>query len=192
MSPRREQSSFSTSSIFRALGVRSPRQLPLDTGEASPVVVVADLSSTFAPEQIEARGLHMFVRTAGVPQTYSQYNLHARSEGGLVVESLAIGSDVAGRGFVQVITTPSAGMTTSGQPLPIGGSAISSFLTHGFGAGAAGNSAIFPLPFILPTERLYVPAGSYLNFGTIISPAAVHDIEDYLVFREIPEILGGP
>lgn len=188
---------WSMAQIYRALGVRSAIQPNYGVSQFNPVAVVADFSNTFAPEQIEARGLlHRVEGAAGVPGTWKGYQLHALSPGGLVVEELAIGSDLAGYGWYQIATIDQVpgGGGAIGPPMSIGGQPLTTRIEYGKAAPSAlFPSAYFALPVVCPTDRMFVPCGSYLYFGvTTGAPPALFTLEMWCVWREIPEQLGAP
>jgi hypothetical protein len=161
----------------------------------TPVIILADMSRSFAPEAIEARGMFLNEHSTGIAKDMSSFQLHSRGRGGIIVEALGVATSTANFGcYVQVQPTTGAGMGAAfAQPNNIGGEAISSFLMDSTVFDPPGTGVIYPSPLVLPTERMFVPAGYYLRWGVYswVAPA-IHDIATNLVFREIPESLGAP
>ena len=191
----RRQTSFSTSSIFRAMGVRSPQQIPLESGAATPTVQIADFSTTYAPEQIEARAVCNMEANSTAPHTYLTFAVHARSEGGLVVEHLALdltpGAAFFFVGFLDALPAGVWSPMTGSQLWQCGGLPLRSVgywirnVSPGAGDFLSGTDQ-----FTMPTDRLYVQPGKYFVWGGFHT--AAFSITGAVAFREIPEILGGP
>jgi hypothetical protein len=178
----------------RALGVRSRREAEYAGENLQPVVIAADMSSTFAPEQVEAR--KMFLRRLWINGTTLDYQVHCRGAGGMVVEYLELSSDVATALLYFAIGTTAlcpAGVVDGG--LNIGGSAVNSEMRYGLDSGTpVGTPALlWYAAFVLPSMRIYVPPGYYLKLR-VEHPAPPAAFYGYFagVYREIPEILGAP
>jgi hypothetical protein len=186
---------FSTSRIRQTLGVKGGLQPTYDTLNMTPVAVLADFSNSYAPESIEGRGYTAEVIThPGIPKSYVDVELASRAQGGIVIEALGIGSDTPGiNGYVEITPTPIAVAGTPIVALSIGGIPKQSTLRYSSNQGSSGaDTVIYPAPLILPTNRAYVPPGSYLRFGTFVLVPAIHSCEFYIAWREVPEMLGAP
>jgi len=189
--PRREQTSFSTSSIFRALGVRSRRQLPLATVEAQPVVIISDLSSSYAPEAIEARAVVAFEALGN--STSINLQLFSKAQGGCIIEYLGIASNLAGTQAQVEVRDTSAVSSALNSIINVGGIATESVPTSGMGVAISPPRLIYPTPWVSPTDRMFIPAGSFLHCASVVPGGpAVQNAYFIMVWREIPEILGGP
>lgn len=187
-------STFSASRILRKLGVRTRTVQPeYRTRDMTPVIVLADMSRTYAPEAIEARAITGQRLTPIANRTYINVQMLSRGRGGIVVEHLSIAASVAAWGFVEISTTSLAGAVTGAPLLNIGGEATLTEIEWSADQAVGSPIYVMPAPVTVPTDRLFVPAGQYLHFGSIATGApAIYDCEIEVVFREIPEALGAP
>lgn len=184
------------------LGVKGS-SLPELAGGVQPVMVIADLSRSVASELVEARRIASDRIAAGGLGTWSNYILHARSPGGLVVESLVVVLETSG--FAQPVcfweVGPRAVAGISGQVADIGGAAGVGFTRIDYEAGPiVSQNAFFCLnpisAAVPPTEfwtafpsRIFVPAGSAL---TLSHELANLDLRVEIVWRELADIQGAP
>lgn len=197
MSPR-EQSSFSTSAILRALGVRSRRQLPIETGGIQPVALLADYSSSFAPEAFEARVVMAGTLASQAPHSSLMHLVQVRAVGGIVVEYCNLSVNVAGDiCFVQVVdaTPPGVwGALPAGGLFSVGGAEPRCVGWLGYNiAPVVANPMVAKYNTLwLPTDRFFVAAGKFLLFGSFTATPAAFSTTHAVTFREIPEMPGSP
>lgn len=191
-----EQTSFSLSRIYRALGVRTGILPPFDTEAFAPVAIVADFSRSYAPEQIEGRAVMLETTPSLAPHLYVNHLIEVRSAGGIIVEALEIETDQANAQcyFKRRQTRPWTGISLNTQRVDVGGLSTRSDVEGAWNVVLLGTpSCVHASPLVVPTERMYVPAGWYFEWGSYqpIAPVA-HTLRYSIVWREIPEILGTP
>jgi hypothetical protein len=180
-------STFSASRILSKLGVRSRIQPEYRTRDMTPVVILADMSRSYAPEAVEARA---FAASQLLHNgTSVDWELFANAPGGLIIEHIGITSDQAAAIASFGISTTSLGFGVSLALRNIGGEPVNSRAERGFDTYAGGGWN-WPVPFTMPGERMFIPAGSYLQARSYFIGAQWGYF--FCVFREIPESLGAP
>lgn len=193
---------FDLSSVYRSLGVKSAINPVYRTATMSPVAVVADFSSTFSPEAFEGRYWWcMNLNNAGGgagPISTIDVEIFSRGAGGLVVEHLEALASIATINIAVKRDAAQWGAAAWAAMYgdPIGGTAFLStcnwVIDLGIPIGASPIS-IGSNYLLMPTSRLFVPAGSYLRIA-VSNTAGVgaFSCQFVIVAREVPETLGAP
>ena len=179
---------FSASGILRRLGVRSANQPEYYTQAMIPMILMADMSRSYAPEAVEGRGMVAHDLPASAPS--GNFKLHSRGKGGIVIEYFGMASDeVTAQVQFEIVTAdPFLGTPLK---LDIGGVAtVSDSRYLGSGPALGASKLVYPAPFVMPTERVYVPAGSW--FHAACAFAGNHRVYLVCIWREIAESLGAP
>lgn len=196
---------LSLSRAYARLGVRSRLQPEYRTSPMQPVIMVADISNTFAPEAIEARvvwaTIHQNTGPPGPPASANNFQVQARGAGGLVIEHLEVLSSVAVLAtYVAIVANDWGGFPapiwTAIDNVNIGGDPVASVAQRGqdslWPVGSTPRVVWNASHFIMPSDRTYIPAGAYLQVQATLAAVGAFDTEFLCVAREIPEMLGAP
>jgi hypothetical protein len=193
---------FNLGRVQRALGVKGPINPRYRVEDFSPVAIVADFSSSFAPEAIEGRRIwaQTFSHTAAAlsPSGHATICLEimARAPGGLVIEHLELLDSVATAKIILQHATSSwaAGGWLRVVGIELGGIPTTSIIDWQFNLDPPAPPILFwddPY-FVLPGTRTYIAPGEFLRLQAYTVGAVAHVLKVAIVAREIPESIGAP
>lgn len=201
---------LSLSQLYRRLGVRSRIMPEFRVTPMEPVVVVADMSRSYAPEAVEGR--HLWAQTiinpgvfhAVIPNSVG-FEFSSRAPGGVVIESLEIlitpGAAASGNCYFKIVDDHWAGDPPAWPWADlfgddIGGEPVRSNAqwsmdmdtplgADGYGLGG--------YHWIQPTDRTYIGPGRFLRGMATVQPnGTAFGATISTVVREVPEMLGAP
>lgn len=193
---------LSLGAILRASGVKGGEQPLIAAGTMVPVMVMADFSSSFSGEPLEARLVVGDADTVTDATDHGWFRIDSRGPGGIIVEAVTIASTVGGA-FVDRVPTdqipaPSfervAAQVQTGGLTGLSQSFIGRTTAPPQGAGPLDLSTFFGFAAVYQAlHRVWVPSGSSLIF---ISQGVGNGIPQQwnpvAVYREIPAAIGLP
>jgi len=196
-----ENTTFGTSALLRSIGAISQRNPKIDTAVMTQVLVVGDLSKSFASQRFESRGISSITKT-NIPAFHAIAQLLSNAPGGVVVERVDIfavdGATGVPRQSVAMRVGPqTATVTPSATNIQqVGGAPVSSIVVAADIAGGG------PLPVNTFVTVLLNDEGQKVwdNFGWFIASGLAFEVAArnadtqltaVVQWREIPQSAGG-
>jgi len=181
---------FDTGQIMDTFGVRTRNRLRMNTGAMQPVAVLADMSKSFAPQRIEARGISGNTHAVPGGGFVGVFELESRGPGGIVIEQITLqaGQLAVTDMWRQNITATGQGGLLTTIVTNQGGVPVLSVMRNAFNGASRGGTLCYAADYRAVDVDIFVPGGSFWSlqwFTQTVNSASI-------VWREIPEPLGEP
>jgi len=185
---------FSTAGVESAMGIRSRDRMRMNTAAMQPVVVMADMTKSFAPQRFEARGIAGVRVGAPGALNLAVYQLECRGAGGLVIEQITLGAvsvSQTDHWFQGVFPFPGTIGLTPSPTVQQGGGETLSVYRSGTNALA---SALTPVVASYSPQSNALPLNVFLPAGFLWELSWIVNSESFcaITWREIPEPVGEP
>ncbi len=185
---------FGQSQIDSAFGIRTQERMRMNTGAMQPVAILADMSESFAPQRLVARGIAGIRLPAPGALSANVFQIESRGAGGIVLEQITLGAvstSQTDRWFQGVFPPPGTiGLTASGT-IQQGGGTTRSVYRSGTNALAA---LLSPVVSSYSAQANALPLNIFVAAGQMWELTWIVNSESFcaITWREIPEPLGAP
>jgi len=185
---------FGQSQIDSAFGIRTQERMRMNTRTMQPVAILADMSESFAPQRLVARGIAGVRLPAPGALNLTVYQIESRGAGGIIIEQITLGAvstSQTDRWFQGVFPPPGTPGLAASNTIQQGGETTRSVYRSGTTALAG---ALTPVVSSYSAQANALPLDIFVAAGQMWELSWIVNSESFcaITWREIPEPLGAP